>query len=434
MKSNFQTIILAVFLAFFVFGVLIFSGLLPIGNKSSKNNLVGTVEIWGTVPSAGFSKVIEDININNPNLSVKYSEKNLKTYSTDIIEAIANGTGPDLFMLPDDMIVRQRRFVMPIPYTSYLEKTFRDTFLDGAEVYLADDGIMALPLTVDPLVLYYNKDLLANNGISRPPVYWSELLDLNSYFTKSTTDGTISQSMIALGTYDNISHAKDILALLLIQNGNPIIKKDGGVLSSVLGDRLGQDKPPAQSVLEFYSQFSNPTNTSYSWNRGLINSKDYFTGGRLAFYIGHGSELFNIESINPNLSFDVANVLQTKGTNNTRTFASMNALAVSKSAKDPALAISTAVLFTDPAISKSIATALSLPPARRDLLAERPTDRYLTVFYNSAISARSWLDPNTALSDTVFRDMIQNIVSNKLDVNDAITKAQDELQQLARTQ
>lgn len=432
MKSNFQTIILAICLASFVFAVLIFAGLLPIGKTGPKAKLAGNITIWGTVQSIDFAKIIEDINTNNPDLILKYYQKDPATYSEEILQSIATGTGPDLFMLPDDLILKEEKFITPIPYTSYPEKSFRDTFIDGAEVYLGANGIIGLPITVDPLVLYYNKDILSNNGISNPPTSWDELLNLNSIFTKSASDGTISNSMIALGTYDNINHAKEILAMFLIQSGNPIVAKDGDKLVSVFGEQLGQTKSPAESVLEFYSNFSNPTSTLYSWNRGLVKSKDFFTSGKLAFYIGKGSELFNIQSINPNLSFDVATVMQTNGTNTRRTFASMNAIAISKSTKNPALAMSTAILFTEPEVSKNIAVLLSLPPARRDLLAEIPRDPYLTVFYNSAIFGRTWLDPDNKATDAIFRDMIQNILSNKFDISDSINRAQAQIALLLR--
>jgi multiple sugar transport system substrate-binding protein len=297
---------------------------------------------------------------------------------------------------------------------------------------LGNDGVIALPVTVDPLVLYYNKDLLSNNGISNPPKTWDELFTLNDKLTISSSDGTINQSMIALGTYENINNAKDILALFLIQSGNPIVTKDNNKLVSVFGEQLGQNKSPAESVLEFYSNFSNQSSTVYSWNRGLIKSKDMFTAGKLAFYIGRGSELFNIQSTNPNLSFDVTTILQTNGTNTRRTFASMNAIAISKTSTNPTLAMSTAMLFTDPEISKNIAIRLSLPPARRDLLAEIPRDPYLTIFYNSAIYGRTWLDPDSNATDTIFRDMVQNILSNKFDIGESVNRAQAQMTLLLR--
>ena len=45
-----------------------------------------------------------------------------------------------------------------------------------------------------------------------------------------------------------------------------------------------------------------------------------FTSGKLAFYLGRASELFKIQSVNPNLSFDVSSMLQTRGTNTKRTY------------------------------------------------------------------------------------------------------------------
>lgn len=428
MKNNFQTIILAVFLAFFVFAVLVFSGLLPIGNDTnSTTKLKGTISMWGTVPSIEFSKAIEGINASNPDLTVKYLQKNQATYVQDIVEAIASGTAPDLFMLPDDLIVESQKFVTQIPYTSFSEKAFRDTFIDGAEVYLGDKGIIALPFSVDPLVLYYNQNLLTNNSIAQPPVYWDDLLELNDTLTIGSSDGTIDQSMVALGTYDNIRHAKDILALLMLQSGNPIVIRQDEKLVSVLSEKFQQSRPPAESVMSFYTEFANPNSTVYSWNRGLPDSRNAFTSGTLAFYIGKGSELFDIQSVNPNLSFDVSTVLQTKGTNIRRTSASMNAIAISKSAKDPALAMSTAMLFANPEVAEIIATTLSLPPARRDMLAKRPTDRYLTVFYDSAISGRTWLDPDTTQTNKIFSDMVGNILSNKFDVGGAVSRAEQEL-------
>ena len=107
MKSNFQTIILAICLAFFVFAVLVFSGLLPIGKNTSTTKLTGTVTVWGTIPGIDFAKIVENINTNNPNLVLKYSAKDPNTYSNEIVQSIATGTAPDLFMLPDNLILKE---------------------------------------------------------------------------------------------------------------------------------------------------------------------------------------------------------------------------------------------------------------------------------------------------------------------------------------
>jgi ABC-type glycerol-3-phosphate transport system substrate-binding protein len=103
--NNFQTILVAVFLSFFVFAVLIFSGVIKIG--SEKGVLKGKVTIWGTWPSSVFRDSIESITSANDNLTLNYVNKDPLTYQQDLIEAFADGRGPDLFIITPDMIQTQ---------------------------------------------------------------------------------------------------------------------------------------------------------------------------------------------------------------------------------------------------------------------------------------------------------------------------------------
>lgn len=428
--NNFQTILVSVFLAFFVFAVLIFSGLLKIGDTSKDNSKpIGKVVIWGTFPNTPeFSKVFEDTNSANLDLNISYVKKPEQSYEQSLIEAFASGNGPDLFIITPDMVQRFGDFIYKIPYTSYAEKTFRDAFIDGANVYLANDGVLGFPIMVDPMMLYYNKDIFSNEGLVSTPQYWDQLFGLSSKLTKKKDDGTILQSMIALGRYDNISHSKDILATLLLQSGNSIIESRGGEYVAVLNENPSSlPVSPVEQILNFFIEFSNPSNTAYSWNRSLPKSIDMFTGGKLAMYVGRASELFTIESTNPNLSFDVADIMQTRGANNKRTYGEIYAVAVNKKSTNLTAAFGVAGIISTGDTAKNLAIAVSLPPASRSLLATKPTDPYLFSFFNSAIVSRSWLDPNKTSSDAIFNELIQNILSNKLSVSDSINKAQGQL-------
>ena len=218
--NNFQTILIAVFLAFFVFAVLVFSGAINMpnifGNKDT-GTASGNVVVWGTFPNTVFETSIDNISSANKDLNLSYSQKNISTYQQDLVEAFANGTGPDLFIITPDMIKKNTNFISKMPYTNYPRKAFTDLFIDGASIYLDSDGIIGYPLMVDPVVLYYNKDILSNKGIIYPPQTWDELFTMNSSLTERDNSGTISQSMIALGQYDNINNVKDILATLFIK-------------------------------------------------------------------------------------------------------------------------------------------------------------------------------------------------------------------------
>ncbi len=428
--SNFQTIFVAVFLAFFVFAVLIFSGLLKIGESSSNaSKPKGKIVVWGTFHNPDLYRVFEDATQANKELNVSYVRKIEVNYQQTLIEAFAKGTGPDLFIIPSDMIVKNDSFIYKIPFTSYPEKTFRDSFIDGADVFLAPDGVVGFPIVVDPIVLYYNRDLFSNEGIPTPPVYWDELLALSSSLTKKKDDGTILQSMIALGRYDNITNSKEILSTLLIQNNNPIIKRlpPAGYIA-VLNDNSSQvPVSSAERILKFFIEFSNPSHPVYSWNQSLPKSIDMFTSGRMAMYLGRASELFKIQSVNPNLSFDVTDILQTRDAKNKRTYGKIYAIAVNKKSTNLSTAFSVAGILSAGDNAKKFAISVSLPPASRALLADKPTDPYLFTFFKSAIVSRAWLDPDANASNGIFAELIQNILSNKLSISEAVNKAQNQM-------
>ena len=85
--NNFQTILVAIFLAFFVFGVLIFSGILKIGGGSSGvNGISGKVIIWGILPDREVGELFKSINGSNPELSVSYVEQKSENYEQNLIE------------------------------------------------------------------------------------------------------------------------------------------------------------------------------------------------------------------------------------------------------------------------------------------------------------------------------------------------------------
>ena len=433
--NNFQTILVAIFLAFFVFGVLIFSGVLKIGgNKTGVSAISGNLVIWGDLPKSQVGSLFENgLPSTSGSVSIKYVEQKREDYQQNLIEAFAKDEGPDLFILSPDMILKNSNFIYKIPYTSYPEKAFTTSYIDGADILLSNDGVTGYPLLVDPLVLYYNKNMLSNESILYPPATWDELFNLSSKLTKKKDDGTILQSMIALGQYDNVNHSKDILSMLLLQSNNPLVSRTDTGYRLAIRDALPSGDSPFEQIVNFFLEFSNPSNESYSWNRSEPNSLDMFTSGKLAFYIGYGSELFNIESINPNLSFDVAGIPQTKGTSIKRTYGDMYTMVVSKKSKNLTSAFGITTLITAPDFLKELSTATSLPTMNRSLLNDKPADPSMLTFFNSAVISRSWLDPDKGKTDSIFKELIENSLSNKLSVTDAIAKASNQMDLIVRS-
>src|SRR3989338_7385655 len=182
--SFFQTTLLLFFGFFIIFGVLVFSGILPIFDNAP-DGVGGEVTLWGTLPARLLEAPLAALNAQNEDLfSVRYVEKKAATFDTELVEALASGTGPDMILLPHELIVLHENKVFPIPYASFSARAFRDSFIEEGELYLRDDGIVALPFSIDPFVMYWNRDIFPDAGRTAPPAEWSEFLTLAPTITK----------------------------------------------------------------------------------------------------------------------------------------------------------------------------------------------------------------------------------------------------------
>ncbi len=433
--SKLQIILLGVFIAGLLAGVLIFAGIIPVGTNTGPAGASGDVVIWGTVKRDLISNSIDEFNRANKTYRVIYIEKDPATLDADLTEALASGRGPDLFFMPDDLIIRHTDKLFVIPYQNYPESTFRSTFITEGELYLTKNGILGLPFLVDPMVMYYNRDILEGAGVVNPPLYWSDFENFAKTITTRGQTGNIIKSAISFGEFANVAHAKDLLSLMLIQAGNPIVSRTDTGYVTRLADSFGQSISPANAIMDFYTKFSNPTLDIYSWNRSLSYSKDAFIAGDLATYFGYASEVLNIKSKNPNLNFDVVKIPQTRGGRASATFGKMYALAIAKSSKNLSTAYVAATALVNPDLVAKFSQASGLPPALRGLLANKPTSPYYaSVFYDSALIGRAWLDPSTTQTDAIYRSMVEDITSGRLASGESVQKASNQLTALLGSQ
>ncbi len=424
MKGNFQIITLIVFIVAAVLGVLVFSGAIPLGSSSS-TNVQGTVVLWGTVKSSIVAPLLEDFNRVNTTFIVKYVEKSADTFDNDLLEALAAGAGPDMFFITDDLIYKYSNKIYTIPYTSFPLNTFKTSFVGAGEVFLTSKGVLAFPVAVDPLMMYYNRSILDANRVAYPPAYWDEFNTLVPLLTKKDDKGILTKSAVAMGQFANVLHAKDILATLFMQAGSSIVaEKNGSFVSTLASNNGGPDLSP---VLQFYTDFADPSKTVYSWNRSFANSQDAFSKEDLAFYFGFASELQSLVNKNPNENFLVASMPQIRNSNFKLTAGRTMGLAISSFSKNFTTAFTAAGLLSSGDFASKLATSLGIAPVRRSLLATMPTDAYLPTFYTSAFFAKSWFDPSPKDTNDIFQGMVEKVLSGSMTVTQAISDAGSKL-------
>jgi hypothetical protein len=84
----------------------------------------------------------------NKYINVTYVEKATTDFDTDFVQALADGVGPDVVILRDDSFYKNRNRLLVIPYTSYSERTFKDTFTQETEMFLSPNGVTLCHFTL----------------------------------------------------------------------------------------------------------------------------------------------------------------------------------------------------------------------------------------------------------------------------------------------
>jgi ABC-type glycerol-3-phosphate transport system substrate-binding protein len=431
--STFQTIVMGIFVALVVVGVGVFSLFGGIGGKAS----IGPVVIWGTIDQTAMDKVLTDLASKDKSLQdAVYIAHKPGTYQGELINAIAAGTGPDLIMLTPSTIGTLSDKISLIPYSAMSQSAYLASYIDEGQLFLTPQGLLALPFSIDPMVMYWNRDTFTGAGEASPPQSWNDFITLAPKITSVDAGGNIRQSAVALGTWDNISNAKAVLSALMMQTGDFITGRNAaGALTATLGAKPDNaNAAPAAEALRFYADFANPSKTTYSWNRSLPLSYNAFASGDVAVYFGFASEYASIAARNPNLRFGVALLPQLMGTSAKITSGVIQGLAVARGARNPGGALLVAQKLTTAEAASAVAIQMGLPPVRRDVQLDTSTSAAASVFVQSALMARSWADPSAAATDGIFKVMIESVSSGKSTPEQAVYDAASAMRQLLPTQ
>ncbi len=431
---------LYIFLGIVIFaGVALFAGFVPGTGPSS-----GSVELslWGTESADTLNELFDSFNDTyKSTVTISYTEVDSRSFDRDLVEALARGAGPDLILFSPDLIARQGDKLLPIPNSVFSQRDYLNTFIDGGEIFMTQEGTLGMPVAVDPMVMYWNKDLFADAGVARVPAFWDEVLALAPALTTRDTKGNITKSMIALGGFRNIMHAKDILSTLFLQVGDdiaePVFTKNGVSPEITLGRTRDNAPSQAESALRFFVEFGNPSKKAYSWNSALPNSRDLFNTGSLAMYLAPASELALLREGNPHIAIDVARIPQLRPVagevSSSRVYGRLLAVGALASSPNREKAVEAALLISSENVGPALAASVGIASARRDALAaENASDAVAPIVNRAALSVRSWLDPSPFDTEDIFRSMVEGALTGNASEFSLVSRARDEMSALIR--
>ena len=431
----FQIILYGIFLALAIAGVIAFA---TFRATNSGALLYGSgVEIWGTLPQGAFNSAIQTIAVDEEEEGfnvVRYVEKDPRTFANELANAIAEGRGPDAVVLSHEELVRERGKLYAIPYETISRRTFIDTYVDGAELFLLRDGVYGFPIAVDPLMMYWNQDLFSSNGFSLPPTTWEGLVAQTvPTITRVSPGLDVLQSAIAFGEYANIRHAKELMLLLMIQAGSALTsEEERGYDIDINTADSTNSRPPGDAALDFYTQFANPSRSVYSWNRSLPQAQSEFLAEDLALYFGFASELRELQNGNPNLNFDAAKVPQGEGATILKSYGRFYTLALLRSTDNFQGSFRAISRLAGRTSAQRISEGLTMAPVHRNTIAGGHPDPFRQAIYDSALITRGWLDPDPDASENIFKMMIEDVTSGRLKISDSVDDTETRLEQLFR--
>ncbi|PIP57044.1 hypothetical protein COX04_01625 [Candidatus Woesebacteria bacterium CG22_combo_CG10-13_8_21_14_all_45_10] len=281
-KKPFLKYLVFIFLGLALIGGIIFFLVRRNSNKGSSGEITWW-GLWEDEPTV--APLITEYQLKNPKVTIKYVKQSQQDYRERLTNALAKGTGPDIFTFHNSWVPMFKNDLNLMPATVMSASEFAQIFYPvAASDLIMGTGILGIPLEYDAITLFINDDLFASAGAT-PPATWDDLRKTAIILTQKDERGIILQSGVALGRTENVDHWPEILALMMLQNGVDLAKPAG---------RLAQD------ALTFFTLFSS---TDGVWDATLPKSTAMFAGGKLAMYFGPSWRAFEIAQQNPSLKF-----------------------------------------------------------------------------------------------------------------------------------
>ena len=258
---------------------------------------------WGTQEDATIiAPIIADFEREHPNIEIEYLKQEREQYIDRLVTRSNNGNGPDIFQFHNTWVPQLSNLLLPFPNSVLTKEDFSKNYYAVVRSDLIRNGaIYGVPLQIDTLNLYVNRDLFQSAGL-RSPATWIEFGNYARQLTVKDGSGNIKTAGAAMGTFSNITHAPNIISMLFVQNGVNL-------------NDLGSNLQAVGDALNFYSSFALPTGNV--WDDTLDESIKVFASGALAMYFGYSWDFFTIKSMNPSLSFDIYPVPNLPGQNAT---------------------------------------------------------------------------------------------------------------------
>ncbi len=409
-----QTIFLVVAGMLALVVILMLVGVIP--GKRTPRTQIAQLEFWGVDSKKVWDQTIGRFQSIYP-IKVTYKRIDAASYGADIVNALAAGKGPDIFLLDNNWLLEHETKIVPIPQEKLSLPTLQSLFPQVVEQdFVLNDRIYALPLYVDTLVLAYNRDHFDQGGIVASPATWTEF-NADIPVLKKINGEDIERAAFAIGGSSlNISNAPDLLNLFIMQSGVAMVNDN---LNGILFN-----KGIAQDAFDRYVSYANPNLSDvYTWDNKSGKDLESFARSDVSGIFVYSSQLDDIRSKNATIDVGIAAMPQTSS-ETTINYPNYFGLAVANSAKNQDAAWDFVIFATtDQTSAEEYSQDTDLPPALRFLIDKHKNDAGQGgILARQALTARSWLQPDEEAVRGALNEAIELVLDGSLNTRQAFNK------------
>ena len=276
--------------------------------RTGKVNLV----IWNLFDEEdAFARIIQEYRNAHPGVNIEYRRfMNPEAYETLLASELAEGKGPDIFVMHQTAFFKERGKLAPMPVnfggvtpesykaafvpTVSRDLVFTETYTQGKEERKRE-RIYGVPLYVDTLGLFYNEQSLESyTKESFPKVAWAELAEQIRALSVQRGD-TLTLSGMMLGDAQ-MERASDVFGLLFMQFGGEFYDEERKESLFKKGTNGS-----AKEAFLYFSKFSDPKSFYYGWDPALVADEasksevTAFVRGKTAMFLGYSYYIDSLE-------------------------------------------------------------------------------------------------------------------------------------------
>ena len=187
------------------------------------------LSIWGGYAEMDpvFKKAGEAYKATHPNVDLTIFSTDLRGFEQKLTTALPSKTAGDIITQSTNFLTRFADQGLLAAVPADLETYVKSGAFDASSVTDSTykDKLLGVPLFIGGTALYYNKDMLAEAGLSGPPTTMDQIVDYAKKLAKLDADGNVIRSGLSLRLSGQGSGVAEKFWILLLQSGKGLLKE-----------------------------------------------------------------------------------------------------------------------------------------------------------------------------------------------------------------